>query len=183
MSAAAPHLVCTAQRPGGSPPFDPRWRTEAVMALTRGITADWAFDRMPILADALEEAGCDDPAVLHHLRHCHHHTAHCWVLGDLFDRPPVPAPRRLTEEQVRREVEFITGRRLEPAHGSGGRVSGRSALLSVWKLGPALVVVGVVMFVKLFFVTGSYRPATIPTFRASPPVQFPTPAPGQFDNR
>ena len=35
---------------------------------------------LPILADALEEAGCDDPAVLAHARDIHQpHVRGCWV--------------------------------------------------------------------------------------------------------
>jgi hypothetical protein len=49
-------------------PADPQWLTADVVALARGIRAERALDRMPILADALEEAGCADPAVLHHCR-------------------------------------------------------------------------------------------------------------------
>lgn len=49
-------------------PADPSWLTTTVVGLARGIRADQAFDRMPILGDALEEAGCTDAAVLHHCR-------------------------------------------------------------------------------------------------------------------
>ena len=38
--------------------LDPLWRTAASDALARGIYEDRAFDRLPVLADALEEAGC-----------------------------------------------------------------------------------------------------------------------------
>jgi hypothetical protein len=44
--------------------FDHRWRTETSVALAAGIYAERAFDRMPILADALEEAGCDHAGLL-----------------------------------------------------------------------------------------------------------------------
>ena len=85
--------ICTQYPPFGLPPvFDPAWRTETVTALAKGIEADAAFDRMPILADALEEAGCDDPAVLGHCRdRCDHHPW-CWVLNAVFDRPAEPVP-------------------------------------------------------------------------------------------
>lgn len=33
-----------------------------------GIYREWAFDRMPVLADSLEEAGCDRAEVLGHCR-------------------------------------------------------------------------------------------------------------------
>jgi hypothetical protein len=59
---------------------DPRWLTETVVALATGIYADRAFDRMPILADALEEAGCADEQVLAHCRGDGPHVRGCWVV-------------------------------------------------------------------------------------------------------
>ena len=61
-------------------PFDPAWRTSTVMALTEAIDAERAFDRLPILADALEEAGCDHPDVLAHCRGPGLHVRGCWVI-------------------------------------------------------------------------------------------------------
>jgi|GEM_PF-7001075 len=49
-------------------PADPNWLTTDVLALARGIAMDRAFDRLPILADALQDAGCTDAAVLAHCR-------------------------------------------------------------------------------------------------------------------
>ena len=60
--------------------FGPAWRSETVSALAAGIYADRAFDRMPILADALEEAGCDHPDVLAHCRGPGPHARGCWVV-------------------------------------------------------------------------------------------------------
>ena len=47
--------------------IDPAWRTPDVLALAHAIDDDLAFDRMPELAAALEEAGCDDADLLGHL--------------------------------------------------------------------------------------------------------------------
>lgn len=47
------------------------WSSATVIALAKTIFAELAFDRMPILADALEEAGCDDVDLLVHLREPH----------------------------------------------------------------------------------------------------------------
>src|SRR5262249_38689061 len=44
------------------------WNGGTVRQLARSIDEERAFDRLPILADALEEAGCADEAILSHLR-------------------------------------------------------------------------------------------------------------------
>ena len=60
--------------------FDPAWRTSDVQALARGIHADQDFDRLPILADALQDAGCDDHAVFWHCRRPGGHVRGCWAV-------------------------------------------------------------------------------------------------------
>src|SRR5262249_3562909 len=42
--------------------------TSDVLALARGIYEERAFDQMPILADALQDAGCDSDDILDHCR-------------------------------------------------------------------------------------------------------------------
>jgi len=60
---------------------DPLWRTSTVMQLATGIYNDRAFDRMPILADALQDAGCDSDDILNHLRDANAtHVRGCWAL-------------------------------------------------------------------------------------------------------
>jgi hypothetical protein len=59
---------------------DPRWLTSTAVALAQTIYGDRAFDRLPILADALEDAGCDDYDVLGHLRGEGPHVRGCWAL-------------------------------------------------------------------------------------------------------
>ena len=50
-----------------------------VHALARGIYEERAFDRMPILADALMDAGCDDEGILGHCRRQGSvHVRGCW---------------------------------------------------------------------------------------------------------
>jgi hypothetical protein len=39
-----------------------------------------AFDRLPLLADALEEACCDDADILGHCRDGGEHVRDCWVV-------------------------------------------------------------------------------------------------------
>ena len=69
----------------GRPPFrsdlfDLAWRTSTVTSLAETIYADRAFDRLPILADALEDAGCTDRAILDHCRQPGEHVRGCWVV-------------------------------------------------------------------------------------------------------
>jgi hypothetical protein len=66
--------------------FDPKWLTPTVVALAGGIYAERAFDRMPILADALEEAGCDEAAILLHCRGTDPHVRGCWVVDALIGK-------------------------------------------------------------------------------------------------
>jgi hypothetical protein len=60
--------------------LDPRWRTSDAVGLARAIYDDRAFDRLPILADALIDAGCDDEQVLAHCRSDGPHVRGCWVV-------------------------------------------------------------------------------------------------------
>jgi hypothetical protein len=63
---------------------DPRWLTSDVRSVARGIYAERAFDGMPILADALQDAGCDAAGVLDHCREPGEHVRGCWVLDLLL---------------------------------------------------------------------------------------------------
>jgi hypothetical protein len=60
--------------------FDPRWRTEDVLGLARGIYEDRAFDRLPLLGDALMDAGCAEEAILAHCRSEGPHVRGCWAV-------------------------------------------------------------------------------------------------------
>jgi hypothetical protein len=60
--------------------IEPIWQSESVVGLSRAIYTDRAFDRLPILADALEEAGCDAADVLAHCRGPGPHVRGCWVV-------------------------------------------------------------------------------------------------------
>ncbi|VTT99151.1 Uncharacterized protein OS=Singulisphaera acidiphila (strain ATCC BAA-1392 / DSM 18658 / VKM B-2454 / MOB10) GN=Sinac_1679 PE=4 SV=1 [Gemmataceae bacterium] len=61
-------------------PFPDAWFTGTVCALAEGIHVEGAFDRLPILGDALQDAGCDDPFVIDHLQMCPDHGSSCWVV-------------------------------------------------------------------------------------------------------
>jgi hypothetical protein len=69
-------------------PVDPSWRTEAVLRVAEGIAAEGTFADLPVLADALEEAGCTDPALLVHCRESGAHGHECWVLDRILDGEP-----------------------------------------------------------------------------------------------
>jgi hypothetical protein len=62
------------------------WLTERVVSLARQMSVSLDFSALPILADALQEAGCDGSNMLHHtmLHHCRNpvatHTRGCWVV-------------------------------------------------------------------------------------------------------
>ncbi|MCE9562013.1 MAG: hypothetical protein K8U57_08155 [Planctomycetes bacterium] len=44
--------------------FDPSWLTSTVVALARQMDESGDFSIVPILADALQDAGCNDDALL-----------------------------------------------------------------------------------------------------------------------
>ena len=60
--------------------FDPSWLTSDVAALARGMYETCDFSPMPILADALQDAGCDSEDVLGHCRGPGPHVRGCWVV-------------------------------------------------------------------------------------------------------
>ena len=60
--------------------LNPSWLTSTVRTLAEGIYQDRAFDRMPILADALQDAGCDSDDILIHCRGTGPHVRGCWVV-------------------------------------------------------------------------------------------------------
>jgi hypothetical protein len=60
--------------------FDPAWRTADVLALARGMYDSRDFSAMPILADALQDAGCEDEDLLNHCREDREHVRGCWVV-------------------------------------------------------------------------------------------------------
>lgn len=66
--------------------LDPGWRTSTVVTLAEGIYADRAFDRLPILADALQDAGCDHPDILAHCRSDGPHVRGCWIVDLLLGK-------------------------------------------------------------------------------------------------
>jgi len=60
--------------------FSPSWRTSDAVALARTMYETREFSAMPILADALQDAGCDSDDVLNHCRGEGPHVRGCWVV-------------------------------------------------------------------------------------------------------
>jgi hypothetical protein len=62
------------------------WNDGTVVKLAQGIYDEGAFDRLPILADALEDAGCDVEDILTHLRSEGPHVLGCWPVDLLLGK-------------------------------------------------------------------------------------------------
>jgi hypothetical protein len=70
-------------------PINPAWLAwdgGTVAKLAAVAYEERAFDRLPILADALEEAGCADEAILSHLRGPGPHARGCWAVDLLLGK-------------------------------------------------------------------------------------------------
>jgi hypothetical protein len=61
--------------------FDPSWRTNTAVTLARHVYEAREFSAMPILADALQDAGCENADILGHCRDPNGvHVRGCWVV-------------------------------------------------------------------------------------------------------
>jgi hypothetical protein len=76
-------LVGNPFRPWGLDPAWLTWRGGTVLRIAQGIYEESRFEELPVLADALEEAGCTDPDVLAHCRGGEHFRG-CWVVDRLL---------------------------------------------------------------------------------------------------
>ena len=77
--------ICDTVRDIFGNPFRPvvadvAWLTPTVQSIASAIYQDRTFDRLPILADALEDAGCTNADVLRHCRQLGEHVRGCWVV-------------------------------------------------------------------------------------------------------
>jgi hypothetical protein len=64
----------------------PEWVTETVTRVASRIYDDRGFDRLWVLADALERAGCDNPDILAHCRGAGPHARGCWVVDAVLGK-------------------------------------------------------------------------------------------------
>lgn len=60
--------------------FAAEWHTETTVGLARTMPEAGEFGNLPILADALQDVGCDLTAVLDHCRGHGRHFRGCWVV-------------------------------------------------------------------------------------------------------
>jgi hypothetical protein len=67
-------------RPTAAKPAWLTWNSGTVTKLARDLYDARAFDRLPLLADALEDAGCSDAEILGHLRSPGPHVRGCWAV-------------------------------------------------------------------------------------------------------
>ncbi len=100
-------LRCIVGNPFRPVEFDPVWRSETAVALAAGIYAERAFNRLPILADALEEAGCDHPDVLAHCRGTGRHARGCWVVEGVLGKVQITLLNVQTGDEPPRNIGLV----------------------------------------------------------------------------
>jgi hypothetical protein len=71
---------CLFGKPPGLATLSPSWRTATAVALGRRVDDSCDFSVLSILADALQDAGCDSSDVLDHCRGPGPHVRGCWVV-------------------------------------------------------------------------------------------------------
>jgi hypothetical protein len=81
---AADRVRCVFGNPFRPVRVSPGWHTPDVLARARAIYDERAFGDLPILADALEDAGCGDPDILSHCRSDGPHARGCWAVDALL---------------------------------------------------------------------------------------------------
>jgi hypothetical protein len=67
--------------------FPRSWRTSDTLGLARGIYEEQSFDRLPIMSDALMDAGCDNERIIAHCRNGGTHFHGCWVVDLVLGKP------------------------------------------------------------------------------------------------
>jgi hypothetical protein len=79
-------IFCNRFRPVAINPAWWAWNDGTVKKIAQAIYDERAFDRMPILADALEEAGCTNQDILTHCRSGREHVRGCWAVDLILGR-------------------------------------------------------------------------------------------------
>jgi hypothetical protein len=62
------------------------WSDRAIPRLAQAIYDERAFDRLPILADAFEDAGCTNADILNHCRSASPHARGCWCVDAVLGK-------------------------------------------------------------------------------------------------
>jgi hypothetical protein len=66
--------------------FNPSWRTSTAVAIAQGMYESRDFGPMPLLADALQDAGCEASEIIDHCRGPGPHVRGCWVVDGVLDK-------------------------------------------------------------------------------------------------
>jgi hypothetical protein len=85
-SAAADLLRCTLGNPFHPVAVERRWLASDVVDLANTIYEEAAFGRVPELAIALTEAGCNTEELLDHFRNRGPHVKGCWAVDLLLGK-------------------------------------------------------------------------------------------------
>ncbi len=83
---APPFLRDIYGNPFGPIAFDASWLTSTVVAIAQGMYDSHDFDAMPVLADAIQDAGCDNADILTHCRGDGPHVRGCWVIDAILGK-------------------------------------------------------------------------------------------------
>jgi hypothetical protein len=89
LAAQCDLLRCLFGNPFRAVQIQAGWLTDndgAVSHLARAIEEEQRWQVLPILADALEEAGCTDATILDHLRGPGPHVCGCWIVDRLLQK-------------------------------------------------------------------------------------------------
>ncbi|MBX3400579.1 MAG: hypothetical protein KF873_17730 [Gemmataceae bacterium] len=79
-------LICIFGNPFRSVVLEHAWLTSTARGIAQAIYDDRAFDRLPILADALQDAGCENDDILSHCRCDGPHVRGCWVVDGVLGK-------------------------------------------------------------------------------------------------
>ncbi|MFO0806291.1 MAG: hypothetical protein U0791_24570 [Gemmataceae bacterium] len=66
--------------------FSPEWRTTTTVAIAQGMYESRDFGPMPLLADALQDAGCEVPEIIDHCRRPGPHVRGCRVVDGVLGK-------------------------------------------------------------------------------------------------
>ena len=90
------------------------WNDGIVRKIAKSISLDGSFDNLSILADALEESGCNDADILNHCRKPGQHLWRCWVVETIIN--PMPSQRDNSPARRLLFVEIVGGNEVVREH-------------------------------------------------------------------